>query len=102
MTDNQGAKSVNTVPVAVTAPNIPPVAVATANPPEGAARLSVVFTADGPYDPDGAIGNYLWTFRDGSTYYGSTAYFTFTTPAPLARSWKSSTPAVASAGRWSR
>ena len=45
VTDNQGAKSVNTVPVAVTAPNIPPVAVATANPPEGAAPLSVVFTA---------------------------------------------------------
>ena len=33
VTDNLGAKSVNTVPVAVTAPNIPPVAVATANPP---------------------------------------------------------------------
>ena len=80
VTDNQGAKSTNTVPVAVTAPNIPPVAVATANPPQGAAPLSVVFTADGSYDPDGAIGNYLWTFPDGSTYYGSTAYFTFTNP----------------------
>lgn len=80
VTDNQGAKSVNTVPVAVTAPNIPPVAVATANPPEGAAPLDVVFTADGSYDPDGAIGNILWTFYDGSTYYGPTAYFTFTRP----------------------
>ena len=80
VTDNLGAKSVNTVPLGVTAPNIPPVAVATAIPPEGAAPLSVVFTADGSYDPDGAIGNYLWTFPDGSTYYGSTAYFTFTTP----------------------
>jgi len=80
VTDNQGAKSANTVPVAVTAPNIPPVAVATANPPEGAAPLDVVFVADGSYDPDGAIGNYLWTFSDGSTYYGSTAYFTFPTP----------------------
>jgi large repetitive protein len=68
VTDNQGAKSTNTVPVAATAPNIPPVAVATANPPQGAAPLSVVFTADGSYDPDGAIGNYLWTFPDGSTY----------------------------------
>ena len=80
VTDNQGAKSVNTVPVAVTAPNIPPVAVATANPPKGAAPLNVVFTSDGSYDPDGAIGNILWTFYDGSTYYGGTAYFTFSRP----------------------
>ncbi len=80
VTDNQGAKSVNTAPVAVTAPNIPPVAVATANPPQGAAPLSVVFTSDGSYDPDGAIGNILWTFYDGSTYYGNTAYFTFARP----------------------
>jgi len=80
VTDNLGAKSVNTVAVAATAPNIPPVAVATANPPEGGAPLSVVFTSDGSYDPDGAIGNVLWTFYDGSTYYGGTAYFTFTRP----------------------
>src|SRR4029079_11044681 len=42
VTDDQGAQSSNTVPVAVTAPNQMPVAVAYADPPRRGARLAVV------------------------------------------------------------
>jgi PKD repeat protein len=52
----------------VTAPqNLPPVAVAAANPGTGSAPLTVQFSADGSYDPDGTIASYAWDFGDGST-----------------------------------
>jgi PKD repeat protein len=79
VTDDDGIQSLNAVPVEVTLPNQSPVAVAAASPSVGPAPLSVTFTADSSYDPDGAIGNYEWTFSDdGSTYWGATAYHTFT------------------------
>jgi PKD repeat protein len=77
VTDNQGAQTVNTVPLAVTAPNQPPVAVASADPAGGSPPLDVTFYADGSYDLDGTLGNMLWEFHDGSIYWGSTAYYTY-------------------------
>lgn len=80
VTDDQGAVSVNSVPVAATAPNMLPVAVASAAPTAGPAPLNVIFYAAGSYDPDGAIGNIEWTFSDGGSYWGSPAYHTFSAP----------------------
>lgn len=77
VTDNQGAQTVNTVPLAVTTPNQPPVAVGLADPASGPPPLDVTFSADGSYDPDGALGNIRWQFHDGSVYWGSTAYYTY-------------------------
>jgi PKD repeat protein len=77
VTDNQGALTVNTAPVMVTAPNQPPVAVASADPPSGPPSLNVILYSDGSYDPDGALGNIQWEFHDGSVYWGPTAYFTY-------------------------
>ena len=77
ITDNQGAQTVNTVALAVSAPNQPPVAVATANPLSGEPPLDVTFYSEESYDPDGALGNIRWQFHDGSIYWGSMAYFTY-------------------------
>jgi len=37
----------------------------------------VIFYADGSYDPDGFLGSIQWTFSDGGSYWGATAYHTF-------------------------
>jgi PKD repeat protein len=77
VTDNLGVATTNTVSLAVTAPNQIPVAKFVVIPPTGPAPLSIVLTSDESYDPDGAVGNREWTFSDGGTYYGNTAYHTF-------------------------
>jgi PKD repeat protein len=44
----------------------PPVAVATASMATGRAPLTVQFTGDASYDPDGEIASYSWNFGDGT------------------------------------
>jgi PKD repeat protein len=39
----------------------------------------VIFSAAQSYDPDGVIGNLEWLFSDGGSYWGATAYHTFST-----------------------
>ncbi len=78
VTDNLGTTSTNSVAVQATEVNQPPVAVASADITSGPAPLSVVVSASGSYDPDGALGNIHWDFGDGSEYYGSPAYHTYT------------------------
>ena len=46
--------------------NQTPVAMATANPDHGSAPLTVSFSSDGSYDPDGTIVSYAWDFGDGT------------------------------------
>ncbi len=79
VTDDGGSQTANTWPVAATSPNQPPVAVASADKTSGDPPLDVTFYAVGSYDPDGGIGNHEWTFSDGGSYWGSTAYHTFYT-----------------------
>ncbi len=78
VTDNHGATTTQTVLLKASLPNQIPVAVARAVPQSGPAPLNAVLYADGSYDPDGPIGNIEWISDDGSTYWGSPAYFTFT------------------------
>ena len=80
VTDNQGAQTTNTVLVRALLPNQLPVAKANAVPAQGQPPLDVTFNASGSYDPDGSLGNFLWTFEDGSEYWGATAYHTFNSP----------------------
>jgi PKD repeat protein len=75
--DNQGAATSNTVAIEVMAPNQMPVAKFLIDPPTGSAPLNVTLTSDGSYDPDGALGNFEWHFSDGGTYFGRTAFHTF-------------------------
>ena len=79
VSDELGRQSTQAQMINATNPNQIPVAVATANKTSGNAPLSVIFYADGSYDPDGFVGNIEWLFSDGGTYWGSTAYHTFTT-----------------------
>ena len=79
VTDNQGVQTRQATRINVTAPNQLPVAVARADHYSGNPPLSVVFYADGSYDPDGFIGNIEWQFSDGGSYWGSPAYYTFDT-----------------------
>jgi len=81
VTDNLGEVTSDTVAIDAMAPNLIPVAKFIVTPPGGQAPLSVVLTSDESYDPDGAIGNRQWDFSDdGSTYFGETAYHTFSRP----------------------
>ena len=79
VTDDGGAQNVDTFAVAATAPNLLPIAEGSAEPPSGPPPLDVTLSASGSYDPDGSLGNFMWEFEDGSTYWGPTAYFTFNT-----------------------
>ncbi len=80
VTDDQGSSTSNGVRVNVTPVNRPPLAVASADRTAGPAPLSVVYSAEGSYDPDDSIQNYFWDFGDGWTYWGSTAYHTYSQP----------------------
>ncbi len=40
----------------------------------------MTLVSDGSYDSDGAIGNREWTFSDGGSYFGHTAFHTYTRP----------------------
>src|SRR5262249_53756769 len=60
------AQSITLLVFALGAPNIPPVAIASATPGSGIAPLSVAFSSAGSYDPDGTIASYSWNFGDGS------------------------------------
>jgi PKD repeat protein len=78
--DNLGVSTITTAAVEATAPNQKPVAKFSVDPPTGRAPLDVTLTSDGSYDPDGALGNFEWHFSDGGTYFGRTAFHTFSRP----------------------
>ena len=80
VTDVGGASTTDSVRVEAMSPNVMPVAVATATPRKGAAPLSVTLFGEQSYDPDGALGNFEWSFSDGGSYWGTTAYHTFSRP----------------------
>jgi PKD repeat protein len=63
VTDEQGASATSSVTISLE--NIPPVAVARANPTSGSDPLFVNFDGSESYDPDGTIVLYNWDFGDG-------------------------------------
>ena len=83
VTDNQDAQTTTTVFVKALNPNQLPVANASADPMGGIPPFDVVFNATGSYDPDGWLGNFHWTFSDGSEYWGNIAYATVYTSDPF-------------------
>lgn len=62
------------------APNVLPVAVASASPTSGYAPLPVSFSSSGSYDPDGTIAIYAWTFGDGSSSTAASPQHTYSNP----------------------
>ncbi|MBX7071022.1 MAG: PKD domain-containing protein [Microthrixaceae bacterium] len=70
VTDDNGVSDTDTIQIDVQAiPNVPPVAVGTANPTTAKQGAVVQFTGDTSSDPDNTPGglDYLWDFGDGST-----------------------------------
>jgi glucose/arabinose dehydrogenase/PKD repeat protein len=47
--------------------NLPPTAIASANPTSGPAPLTVTFSSEGSFDPEQQPLAYLWTFGDGAS-----------------------------------
>ncbi|GAB3790688.1 hypothetical protein GCM10028818_61160 [Spirosoma horti] len=73
-----GGVEVNATPAGVTA-NRPPVVVATTTSLTGTSPLSVTFTGDKSYDPDGDQLFYEWAFSDGTYLNIANPVKTFTT-----------------------
>ena len=65
------------IPAASGPANMPPLAVASANPLSGSAPLAVTFDGRGSSDPDGTISSYAWSFGDGASASGATASHTY-------------------------
>ena len=66
VTDNSGGKDTAFVQVTIpTTGNTPPLANASASPPNGVAPLNVQFNGSNSIDNDGTIVNYAWQFGDG-------------------------------------
>ncbi len=78
-TDEFGRRTTQAQMIEATKPNQVPLAIAIADKYSGNAPLDVVFSAAQSYDPDGVIGNIEWLFSDGGSYWGATAYHTFST-----------------------
>ena len=69
VTDNSGLTGSGSVVITATAQqpsNQSPVAAAGANVTSGFAPLTVNFSSQGSYDPDGSIVSYAWNFGDGT------------------------------------
>ncbi len=80
VTDNDGLKDTATVAIQALAPNVLPIAVATATPSSGVAPLAVTLGSAGSSDPDGTISSYNWIFGDGTTGSGATVSHTYANP----------------------
>jgi len=63
------------------ADNLPPVAIATANPTSVTLGSTICFDGSTSYDPEGQALTYIWNFSDGSPLeYAATACHAYTSP----------------------
>ncbi|MBA1333561.1 hypothetical protein QQ73_21845, partial [Candidatus Endoriftia persephone str. Guaymas] len=60
--------------------NLPPSAVASADPQTGVVPLVVNFSSAGSTDPDGTIEHVSWAFGDGSSSTEANPLHSYTTP----------------------
>lgn len=79
--DSDGLADTAVVSVTVNSPpNVPPVAMASANVTSGLAPLTVTFSSTGSYDPDGSLASYKWDFGDGTSSTAVSPTKTYTVP----------------------
>ena len=74
--DNAGSRSIYSLSVGVAFPQ-PPVPVLTASPLSGTVPLTVSFSGQQSYDPDGSIALYAWNFGDGTSSQGPMVSHTY-------------------------
>jgi len=74
VTDTRGGRATASVEILVRASNALPVAAFSASPSPAYPRQTVRFDAGASYDPDGQIASYAWSFGDGSTGSGQSAF----------------------------
>ena len=74
--DNAGSRSTYSLPIGVAFPQ-PPVPMPTASPLSGTAPLTVSFSGQQSYDPDGSIALYAWNFGDGTSGQGPRTSHTY-------------------------
>ena len=74
--DNAGSRSIYSLSVGVAFPQ-PPVPVLTASPLSGTVPLTVSFSGQQSYDPDGSIALYAWNFGDGTSGQGPRTSHTY-------------------------
>ena len=67
ITDNSGATAMYSETITIAAPNVAPIAVASASSLTGQAPTTITFDGALSSDADGTIASYLWNFGDGST-----------------------------------
>ena len=80
VTDNDGASSVKSLTVVVSAPNVAPVPSIAATPLTGSAPLLVNVSGAASSDADGSIVSYAWNFGNGETATGPLSSTTYTSP----------------------
>ncbi len=86
ITDSKGCSDTDTVIVYVNSVNLPPTAIASANPTSGGAPLLVQFTGSGSTDTDGTIVSYAWDFGDGNSSTQADPQYTYNALGnPIAR-----------------
>ncbi|NME71894.1 PKD domain-containing protein [Flammeovirga aprica] len=82
VTDEDGVSDMTSVNIVVNDPNnpnLPPVAMISADPVSGTEPLTVNFNASASSDADGSIASYAWDFGNGTTETGIEVSHTFTT-----------------------
>jgi len=82
VTDNKGATATRDRNIEVIAPgiNLNPVAIINASTYFGQIPLSVGFSGENSFDPDGTISSYAWDFGDGNTDTGADVTHTYEGP----------------------
>ena len=80
VTDNDGRTDTASVAIQALAPNVLPIAVATATPSSGLAPLAVTLSGASSSDPDGSISSYNWVFGDDTTGSGISVSHTYSNP----------------------
>ena len=85
VTDNESATDSQIRSIVVTStPNQSPNATFSVSPSSGQQGTLFTFNAAGSSDPDGSIVNYAWSFGDGSTGSGITAYHSYSSAGTYA------------------
>ena len=73
-------RAINITLEPLAAPNAPPVALFSYSPPNPGLGEWIQFNGSASVDPDGTVDSYSWSFGDGATGYGASAWHRYMVP----------------------